>query len=299
VPTGPVHAQPIQIPRPLAEITVILDASGNPSSRLRGGIVSHTEGVLKVLLTAAVGAGVVVGVAGEVQTSEGKQPLLGKFRIRSCRLAGIGKYHAELVPEVEADSAAPAPSSDFEDADYYEILQVSRTADTDTIRRVFHVLAQRYHPDNKETGNEQKFRQVVEAHATLGDVDKRAAHDVKLAQEDKTRYKIFDSLQSTQGVQAEIRKRKGILRLLYARRMADPHAPSMKVRDFTEMLGCPQEHLEFALWFLRESKFVNRADNNRFEITRIGVEAFEAEENGYSKKQILTLPAAGNVPGPE
>ena len=61
------------------------------------------------------------------------------------------------------------------------------------------------------------------------------------------------------------------------------------------MLGCPMEHLEFSLWFLRERKFIVRADNNQFEITCSGVEAFEADEANYSKKAPLTLPAPAQV----
>ena len=34
------------------------------------------------------------------------------------------------------------------DGDYYEVLQVSRNADFETIERVFRLLAKRYHPDN-------------------------------------------------------------------------------------------------------------------------------------------------------
>jgi hypothetical protein len=132
---------------------------------------------------------------------------------------------------------------------------------------------------------------VVDAHAVLSDPVKRAAHDVHLAAEDKIRYRIFDSLQSTEGVQAEIRKRQGILRLLYSKRLTDPNQPAMRGRDFADMLGCPFEHLEFALWFLREQRCILRADNNRFEITCQGVEAFEAEQATFSKKQLVALPA--------
>ncbi|MGK2960923.1 MAG: DnaJ domain-containing protein, partial [Gemmatimonadaceae bacterium] len=42
-------------------------------------------------------------------------------------------------------------------ADYYEILQVSPRADTETIARVFRHLANRYHPDNKDSGNSEMF----------------------------------------------------------------------------------------------------------------------------------------------
>ena len=274
------------------ELTVILDASSSPTSRLRARFLAHGEDFIRIQLNTALGENLLVSIAGEVDTGAGREPLLGQYRVRSCGIAGIGKYHAELTPEApSADSSEKTTPRTEEDVDYYEILQISRTADGDTIRRVFHGLAQRYHPDNKDTGNDHRFRQVVDAYAVLSDPVKRAAHDVYLAAEDKTRYRIFDSLQSTEGVQAEIRKRQGILRLLYTKRLTDPNQPAMRGRDFADMLGCPFEHLEFALWFLREQRCILRADNNRFEITCQGVEVFEAEQANFSKKQWVALPA--------
>jgi len=277
------------------ELTIILDASGSPSSRLRGRFLEKTGSGMKVQLTTALGAGMVISIAGQIETEAGPEPVLGKFRIGSCRLAGIGKYHAEMFPHLAAEESSEQESSQQDqqedELDCYEVLQVSRRADTDTIRRVFHVLAQRYHPDNKETGNDKLFRQVVEANAVLSDPERRAAHDIQLANDDKVRFKIFDNLQSTQGVQAEIRKRQGILRLLYTKRLTDPHQPAMSARDFVEMLGCPLEHLEFSLWFLRENKLIIRSDNNHFEITWQGVTAFEAEETTFGRKTLVQLPA--------
>jgi DnaJ-class molecular chaperone len=49
------------------------------------------------------------------------------------------------------------------DADYYEVLQVSDTAEPETINRVYRIFAQRYHPDNRETGNEARFRGLPRA----------------------------------------------------------------------------------------------------------------------------------------
>ncbi|MGI9042989.1 MAG: DnaJ domain-containing protein, partial [Gemmatimonadaceae bacterium] len=48
-------------------------------------------------------------------------------------------------------------------ADYYEILQVSPRADRETVERVFRHLANRYHPDNKDSGNTEMFTQLTEA----------------------------------------------------------------------------------------------------------------------------------------
>ena len=275
------------------DLTVILDASGSPESRLPARFLGHTGDAIKIQLHAALGKDLLVSIAGEVDTGTGRAPVLGQYRVVSSRIAGVGKYYAELALETPARAEEPAAKSGREDPDYYEVLQVSRHADTDTIHRVFHALAQRYHPDNRETGNDRLFRQVVEAHAVLSHPERRAAYDVRLATEDKFRFKIFDSLQSTQGVQAEICKRKGVLRLLYARRLMEPIQPAMRARDLSEMLGCPIEHLEFSFWFLRESKLIQRiSDNHQYEITCKGVEAFESEESNYFSKAHLTLPAA-------
>jgi len=273
------------------ELTVILDASGNSSSRLRARFVSREGDALNVQLPAALGQNLLVSITGEMETASGRQTVFGKYRVLSCKIAGIGKYQAALMPESATEESTQSANPTDDEPDHYQTLQVSRQADTDTIRRVFHILAQRYHPDNRETGDQEKFRQVVEAHAILCDPEKRAAHDVFLAGEDKGRYKIFDSLENTEGVQAEIRKRQGILRLLYGKRLTDPHKPAMRAREFTEMLACPLEHLEFALWMLREQRLIIRSDNNHFEITWQDVQAFEAEQGDYAKKSLIALPA--------
>jgi hypothetical protein len=279
------------------ELTIILDASGSPSSRLRARLLARAGDGMKIRITTALGSGVLVSVAGEIVTSAGREPLLGYYRIRSCVPVSAGTYNVELSPEPvtqEPPHRQPAPGTD-QDMDCYELLQVSRQADIETIHRIFHVLAQRYHPDNTKTGNEEKFRQLVQAHSVLTDPERRAAHDVQLADGDKGRMKLFDAIQTSQGVPAEIRKRQAILRLLYTKRLTEPHQPLMRGRDFVELLGCPMEHLEFCLWYLKENKLILRGDNNKFEITCLGVEAFEAEEVNFARKPVLKLTAPASA----
>jgi curved DNA-binding protein len=159
--------------------------------------------------------------------------------------------------------------------DYYEILQVSPNADLETIHRVYRILAHRLHPDNVETGSEEGFRALTEAYHTLSEPEKRAAYDVQHRETRRLTWRIFDQPSSAQGIEAEKRKRQGILSLLYRQRLIEPAQPMLGLRDFEDLLGVPKEHLEFSLWYLREGGFVQRTDNGRHAITLKGVDLAE------------------------
>jgi curved DNA-binding protein len=63
--------------------------------------------------------------------------------------------------------------------DYYEDLQISPNADSETIERVFRLLAKRCHPDNKDTGNADAFTRISSAYKVLSDAEKRASYDAR------------------------------------------------------------------------------------------------------------------------
>jgi curved DNA-binding protein len=159
--------------------------------------------------------------------------------------------------------------------DHYETMQISPNADLDTIHRVYRILAQRFHPDNCETGNPEMFRVLTEAYQILGDPEKRAAFDIEHRTTRRLTWKIFDQTTSAQGVDSERRKRSGILSLLYRKRIVQPEQASMNLKDFEDLLGVPKEHLEFTLWYLKEGQFITRADNGRYAITLKGVDLAE------------------------
>ncbi len=60
--------------------------------------------------------------------------------------------------------------------DYYQILGVERGATSDDIKKAFHKLAHKYHPD-KKGGDEGKFKEVNEAYQVLSNSRKRQAYD--------------------------------------------------------------------------------------------------------------------------
>ena len=61
--------------------------------------------------------------------------------------------------------------------DLYEVLGIKKNASKDEIKSAYRKLAKKYHPDNKETGDEAKFKEIQEAYDILYDDQKRAAYD--------------------------------------------------------------------------------------------------------------------------
>ncbi|XP_024624642.1 dnaJ homolog subfamily B member 9 isoform X4 [Neophocaena asiaeorientalis asiaeorientalis] len=61
---------------------------------------------------------------------------------------------------------------------YYDILGVPKSASERQIKKAFHKLAMKYHPDkNKSPDAEAKFREIAEAYETLSDANRRKEYD--------------------------------------------------------------------------------------------------------------------------
>ena len=65
------------------------------------------------------------------------------------------------------------------EADYYELLEIERTADVGTIKTSYRKLALRWHPDRNpgDIAAEGRFKAISEAYECLKDPQKRAAYD--------------------------------------------------------------------------------------------------------------------------
>lgn len=62
--------------------------------------------------------------------------------------------------------------------DYYDLLGLSKDASEAEIKKAFRKKARQYHPDvNKDSGAQDKFKEVNEAYEVLGDGQKKAQYD--------------------------------------------------------------------------------------------------------------------------
>ena len=60
--------------------------------------------------------------------------------------------------------------------DYYKTLGVEKNASKEELKKAFHKLAHKHHPD-KNKGDDSKFKEVNEAYQVLSDDKKRASYD--------------------------------------------------------------------------------------------------------------------------
>jgi curved DNA-binding protein len=178
--------------------------------------------------------------------------------------------------------------------DYYELLQISPNAEPDTIHRVYRLLAQRFHPDNHETGDARKFRQLHEAYTILSDAEKRAQFDVFHQRQRNDRWRLVsEGSRSETDVDAEKLTRLTVLEVLYTRRRVEPNQPGLHDRDMEQLIGRPREHLEFTYWYLMQKSMISRGDQSRLLITAHGVDYLE--ENYGTMLQQRRLPEASEA----
>lgn len=181
--------------------------------------------------------------------------------------------------------------------DHYETLQLSSSATLEVVERVYRILAKRYHPDNQHTGDALRFSNVQAAYELLSDPPRRAQYDVQYDAQRAQQWRIFDQQSAGREREEDRRVFHGILSLLYVARRRDPKSGTLGVVTLERMLGCPQQHLEFPIWYLKKRGFIEVADNGQFGITVDGIDKLSRDELSLPVDRLLT--AASAVIDPE
>jgi curved DNA-binding protein len=194
--------------------------------------------------------------------------------------------HVKTSAGEEAGQVAE-DSSVSGDVDFYELLQISPNAEPETIHRVYRLLAQRLHPDNKESGNAERFRVLHDAYAVLSDTERRAQYDVSYHSRRQQRWRTLSTPdRADNDFELEMFTRLTVLEVLYTHRRAEPNSPGVFVLDLEELTGRPREHLEFTIWYLTKRQLVARGDNSKLGITADGVDYLEQNYQANTRRRL-------------
>ena len=102
--------------------------------------------------------------------------------------------------------------------DYYEILEISPNANSETIERIFRHLALRYHPDNQNTGDAARFSELMAAYDTLKDPAKRAQYDIQYRNHSVSRWQLVEEVSGALGIERDVVIQDKLLSILYVKR---------------------------------------------------------------------------------
>jgi curved DNA-binding protein CbpA len=161
--------------------------------------------------------------------------------------------------------------------DYYEFLQISPNADTDTIHRVFRFLAARLHPDNPETGDVEVFYQVKAAYDVLSNPLARAEYDAKCKGEPDKPNPFSEQVDFMDSMDGELNRRLAVLAVLYYRRRTNPTLPDVGLGEIESRMGFPRDYLDFTIWYLFKKGYVTKGDNAQLALTADGVDFIETQ----------------------
>jgi len=188
------------------------------------------------------------------------------------------------------------------DPNFYEFLQISPNAETETIHRVYKFLAARLHPDNPETGDADKFFLLKQAYDVLSHPGQRAKYDATYEKETADADPLSDSIDFMDKMDGELNRRLGVLSLLYIQRRSNPVHPEVSLAEIELRMGFPRDYLEFTMWYLGKKTFIVGADNAKYALTAEGVDFVESQRaNIPVLHKLLTSgsqPAAANPEAP-
>lgn len=89
-------------------------------------------------------------------------------------------WTSKVSREIERGSPVVGGEDDpmADKRDYYDVLDVEKSASQSDLKNAFRRLARKYHPDrSKETDAEDRFKEIQEAYSVLSDEQKRAQYD--------------------------------------------------------------------------------------------------------------------------
>jgi len=176
--------------------------------------------------------------------------------------------------------------------DHYIVLGLDPKSDSEAIQTAYSKLAQKYHPNNAETGDENKFEAVNLAYEVLSDPSLRAGFDQVKGVDHEAGNPKFTGTAFFQALEQGAALRAAVLCILYDRRRVKSFKPSLSMRHLESMLHVTAEQLNFALWYLKQRGLVVNDDKSSMEITVEGMDHLEQNRPSADAVMPLIKPSA-------
>jgi len=171
--------------------------------------------------------------------------------------------------------------------DHYKVLEIDPKSNLEAIQKAYGKLAQKYHPNNTQSGDQTKFDAVNLAYEVLSDSGLRTEFDkLRSGGEEKTEFN-FSGLGFFAALGHETALRAAVLCILYDRRRLKPFTPGLSMRRVEAILETTSEGLNFALWYLKQRNLVTSDDKSNLLITVEGMDYLES--NPPTPESIMPL----------
>jgi hypothetical protein len=123
----------------------------------------------------------------------------------------------------------------------------------------------------------------------LKDPVKRAQYDIQYKNKLGQRWKLTAEASDSKGIAHDIDIQSKLLSVLYVRRRQSVSDPGLGPLELERLLGCPAEHLEFHIWYLKEKGWVAKTETGTLAITVAGVDQANAlHQRQVGERKLLT-----------
>jgi hypothetical protein len=117
---------------------------------------------------------------------------------------------------------------------------------------------------------------------------KRAQYDNQHKDHSGFRWKLVNEASDSKGIERDVDMQNRLLSILYVKRRQNIRDPGIGNFELERLLGCPAEHLEFHVWYLKEKGWVKGTESGTLAITVEGVDRANSDHHRNRRLKLLT-----------
>src|SRR6185503_9994478 len=116
----------------------------------------------------------------------------------------------------------------------------------------------------------------------------RAQYDIQYKNHSSVCSELAQEASESNLVNGDVSLQDKVLSILYVKRRRNIKNPGIGDYDLERLSGCPREHLEFHLWYLKQKGWIERTESGTFAITVEGVDRANSQHHREAAIKLLT-----------